>query len=168
MKSKHRTLLVVFFIIVALFAVNWLNSGSNMRPDLTFTDIDGQSHSLEQYNGKPILVTFWATDCTGCIQEMPELIALHKQYSDQGLVMIDIAMSHDSPKHIKAMRDERKLPFIITWDKDNEMALAFDNVRVTPTHFLIEPNGEISMRKIGSLNHIILEDKLHKMGLSAI
>ncbi|MDO7597277.1 MAG: TlpA family protein disulfide reductase [Pseudomonadota bacterium] len=164
MKTQHRNILLALVLIVALFAINWLNTSSSMRPELSFTDIDGQQHSLSQYTGKPILLTFWATDCPGCIQEMPDLIALHNQYTEQGLVMIDVAMAHDSLHHIKAMRDERKLPFIITWDHNAEMALAFDNVRVTPTHFLIAPEGEIIMRKIGNINIDYMHEKLQKMG----
>jgi peroxiredoxin len=164
MKKQHRNILLALVLIVALFAINWLNTSSSMRPELSFIDIDGQQHSLSQYIGKPILLTFWATDCPGCIQEMPDLIALHEQYTEQGLVMIEVAMAHDSLHHIKAMRDERKLPFIITWDNKAEIALAFDNVRVTPTHFLIAPEGEIIMRKIGNINIDYMHEKLKKMG----
>lgn len=164
MKMQHRNILFALTLIVGLFAINWLSTSSSMRPELSFTDIDGQQHSLSQYTGKPILLTFWATDCPGCIQEMPDLIALHNQYTEQGLIMIDVAMAHDSLDHIKAMRDERKLPFIITWDNKAEIALAFDNVRVTPTHFLIAPEGEIIMRKIGNINIDYMHEKLQKMG----
>lgn len=164
MKTQHRNILLAVALIVGLFAINWLNTSSSMAPELSFTDIDGQQHSLSQYTGKPILITFWATDCPGCIQEMPDLIALHNQYTEQGLIMIDVAMAHDSLDHIKAMRDERKLPFIITWDNKAEIALAFDNVRVTPTHFLIAPEGEIVMRKIGNINLNYMHEKLQKMG----
>ena len=166
MKSQHRNILFALTLIVGLFAINWLNSGSNIVPELSFTDIDGQQHSLSQYAGKPILITFWATDCPGCIEEMPDLIALHNQYADQGLTMIEVAMAHDSLHHIKAMRDDRKLPFIITWDNTAEIAFAFDNVRVTPTHFLIAPEGEITMRKIGNINIDYMHEKLQEMGLS--
>ncbi len=164
MKTQHRNILLAVALIVGLFAINWLNTGSSMAPELSFTDIDGQQHSLSQYTGKPILITFWATDCPGCIQEMPDLITLHNQYTEQGLIMIDVAMAHDSLDHIKAMRDERKLPFIITWDNKAEISLAFDNVRVTPTHFLIAPEGEIIMRKIGNINIDYMHEKLQKMG----
>lgn len=166
MKAQHRHLLFALILIVGLFAINWLNSSSNMLPELSFTDIDGQAHSFEQYKGKPILVTFWATDCPGCIKEMPDLIALYNQYASQGLTLIDVAMAYDSLDHIKAMRDDRQLPFIITWDNKSEIALAFDNVRVTPTHFLISPQGEITMRKIGEINYIYLQEKLQEMGLT--
>jgi len=166
MKAQHRNILLALILIVGLFAMNWLNTSSSMRPDLSFTDIDGQQHSLSQYTGKPILLTFWATDCPGCIQEMPDLIALYDQYTDQGLIMIDVAMAHDSLQHIRAMRDDRKLPFIITWDNNAEIAMAFDNVRVTPTHFLITAEGEITMRKIGNINLDVMHEKLQKMGLT--
>jgi len=166
MKSQYRHLLFALVLIAGLFAINWLNSGSNIRPELSFTDIDGQQHSLSQYAGKPILLTFWATDCPGCIQEMPDLVTLYNKYTEQGLIMIEVAMAHDSLDHITAMRDERKLPFIMTWDKNAEIALAFDNVRVTPTHFLIAPDGQIIMRKIGNININYMYEKLQEMGLS--
>ncbi|NQZ54319.1 MAG: TlpA family protein disulfide reductase [Piscirickettsiaceae bacterium] len=135
-------------------------------PDLSFVDIDNQQHSLAQYQGKPILMIFWATDCPGCIKEIPELIELHATYAEQGLTMIGVAMSYDSLDHIKAMRDKRKLPYTITWDHDTQISRAFGNVRVTPTHFLIDQNGDIVMRKIGALNINLLHEKLHSMGLT--
>lgn len=167
MKIFNRHILLIIGLLAGLFIINLLtNNSQKMMPELTFSDIDGQQHTLAQYQGKPILVTFWATDCPGCIQEMPELITLYNSYSSQGLTMFGIAMAHDSLDHIKAMRIKRKLPYLISWDQDSNIARAFDNVRVTPTHFLIAPNGEIVMRKIGGLNMDRLHNKLHTMGLT--
>ncbi len=104
----------------------------------------------------------------GCIKEMPELITLHEEYADKGLAMISVAMPHDYPEHIKAMRKEKGLPYLITWDESGEISAAFDNVRVTPTHFLISPEGEIVMRKIGVLDMELLEDRLAMMGLTPV
>ncbi|NQY26683.1 MAG: hypothetical protein HRT92_05840 [Piscirickettsiaceae bacterium] len=64
------------------------------------------------------------------------------------------------------MHANKKLPYTITWDKDGMISQAFGNVRVTPTHFLINPEGEIVMRKIGVLNSIRLHDMLQNMGLN--
>lgn len=167
MKAHTRHSLFAVVLITALFFINWLNNDNQkLAPEITFTDIDGVKHNLAQYQGKPVLLIFWATDCPGCIQEMPELIKLHHEFSAQGLTMIGVAMSYDSPEHIKAMREHKKLPYLITWDHKAEIAQAFDNVRVTPTHFLISPNGEIVMRKIGGLNLDRLHNKLYNMGLS--
>jgi len=168
MKTHHRLITFSIIIVIGLLAINWLiNNHQAIAPNIKFTDIDGKQHSLHDYLGKPTLVVFWATDCPGCIEEMPRLVKLHHDYFAQGFTIIAVAMSHDSLDHINAMRTARHLPYTITWDKDNKIAHAFDNVRVTPTHFLITPKGKITMRKIGDLNIDLLHKKLHNMGLSA-
>jgi len=160
-----KKLLIVIVIISGLFALNTFNSTNKLIPEFSFTDIDGQTLTTASYQGKPLLVIFWATDCPGCIQEMPELIKLYETYSPKEFSMLGIAMAHDSLNHIEAMRADKKLPYTITWDQNNKLAQAFGNVRVTPTHFLIAPNGEIVMRKIGTLNMSLIHEKLIDMGL---
>lgn len=162
----NRHAIFAIALVFGLFAINWFNhSGQNTAPTFSFKDIDQKAHTIEQYKGKPILIIFWATDCPACIAETPELIELYDTYAKQGLTMIAVALTHDTPEHIKAMRSERKLPYTITWDHDNSIAQAFGNVRITPTHFLIDPEGEIVMRKIGRINPIRIHAMLQSMGL---
>ena len=167
MKPVTRNILIALIVAVAALSTVMLMPGSRQpMPEISFTDIDGGQHQLADYKGQPILMIFWATDCPGCIKEMPELIALHQEYADQGLAMISVAMPHDYPQHIKAMRENKDLPYLITWDEEGKMTAAFDNVRVTPTHFLISPEGEIVMRKIGELKIESVKQKLASMGLT--
>jgi peroxiredoxin len=167
MTSLKKPLLFALILSGLLFAVIWMKSNNtHTAPDITFADIDGQQHSLRQYANQPVLMIFWATDCPGCVQEMSELNALYQDYADKGLAMIGVAMSHDSPEHIDAMRQQRQLPYTLTWDQNDDIATAFNRVRVTPTHFLIAPNGEIVMRKIGTLNFEQLREKIDNMLLT--
>jgi peroxiredoxin len=163
-----KLLIVLLAGVAGLATYLMLPTSGEPMPDISFTDIDGGQHQLADYKGQPILMIFWATDCPGCIKEMPELIALHEEYADQGLAMISVAMPHDYPEHIQAMREQKGLPYLITWDETGDISTAFDNVRVTPTHFLISPEGEIVMRKIGVLNMELLEDRLAMMGLTPV
>ena len=167
MKPHHY--FFVILITVVIYLINWINDENNkLSPNIIFNDIDGVQHSISRYQGHPILLIFWATDCPDCIREMPELIELNHKFSSKGLIIIAVAMSYDSLEHIKKMREHRKLPYLITWDNDNKFAKAFDNVRVTPTHFLIDPNGEITMRKIGFLNMNLLHKRLYLMGIQPV
>ncbi|PCJ32616.1 MAG: antioxidant AhpC [Gammaproteobacteria bacterium] len=154
------------FISLSLLLTLASCSNQAMVPELSFTDIDNKPHAFHDYRGQAVLVVFWATDCPSCIQEMPELIALHNQYSEKNLKIIAVAMDYDSLDHIHAMRAKKKLPYLIVWDKGMKISQAFGNIRVTPTHFLIAPDGEIVMRKIGALNMNYLEGILHNMGLN--
>ncbi len=99
--------------------------------------------------GKPVLVTFWATDCPGCIQEIPHLIDLYRQYHDQGLQIIAVAMYYDPPNHVVEMTKQQALPYDVALDIQAEHAKAFGDVRLTPTTFLISPAGSIALQKIG-------------------
>ena len=120
MKTSNPILLVAVVVFVGFFAMNWLNPGQNQRaPEIAFTDIDGLQHALTQYKQKPVLMIFWATDCPGCVKEMPELNALYRDYANQGLAMIGVAMPHDSPRTYRLPCDEqRQLPYTLTWDQE--------------------------------------------------
>lgn len=164
MKLRYYSLVIL--TTVALYLISQINNDHHrILSNIMFKDIDGMQHNLSQYHGKPVLITFWATDCPGCIREIPELIRLSHEFSSRGLIIIAVAMSYDSPERIKAIREHRQIPYLITWDNTNTFAQAFDNVRVLPTHFLIAPNGKIEMRKIGFLNIKLLHKKLYHMGI---
>ena len=159
--------IISIIILLTLFSIYWFDSKQQHSvPDMSLTDIDGNQFSLSSYKDKPLLVVFWATDCPGCIKEIPELIALNTEFQPQGFNILAVAMAHDKPSHIKAMRTQRQLPYTIVWDADGAIAQAFNNVRVTPTHFLLNANGDIVLRKIGELNMERLRQTLHDMGLS--
>jgi peroxiredoxin len=166
MNQTVRHALIVTVVVIAVAIALFMPTNKKI-PLLTFTDIDGQTHQLSDYHGQPLLVVFWATDCPGCIQEMPELISLYDEYKNTAFKIVSVAMPHDTPAHIKAMRSSKQIPYLITWDETGEISKAFDNVRVTPTHFLISPEGKIVMRKIGTMNLAVLKQKLAVMGIAA-
>jgi len=167
MKSGKRFALFIAALFALLFVVfMYKNATAPAYTELTFEDVDGKMHDFTEYAGKPILMIFWATDCPACIQELPELIALHEEYAKKGLVMLGVSLPHDTPSHIKAMREDRGLPYTLIWDSEGEISSAFNNVRVTPTHYLISPEGKIVMRKIGILDKESVSAQLAKMGLS--
>lgn len=169
MKPLIKNMLIVLLALVAIsIAYVAFTSTQQVAADIKFTDIDGNTHQLSDYKGQPVLMIFWATDCPGCIKEMPELIELHHQYAAQGLQMIGVAMPHDRPEHIQAMRRDKNIPYTITWDETGAIARTFDNVRVTPTHFLISPEGEIVMRKIGEMKMDQLKERFAMMGIEPI
>jgi len=158
--------IVSIILLLALFAFNFNARQQQTIPDIQMIDIDGNNISLSHYKNNPLLVVFWATDCPGCIKEIPDLIALNKEFAAQGFNILAIALSHDKLSHIQALRSQRQLPYTIVWDQQGTIAQTFNNVRVTPTHFLINPQGEIVLRKIGELNMERLRQALHDMGLS--
>ena len=63
--------------------------------DPALIDTQGYQKLLEQYKGKPLLVTFWATWCEPCRDEYPMLNELAKQYAPQGLKVVGVSLDQD-------------------------------------------------------------------------
>ena len=139
--------------LLGLLAYYWLApDGLKTRPDIGLMTIDGEELRLASLQGRPVLVTFWATTCNSCIREMPHLIELYDELAPLGLEIIGIAMDYDPPNRVVAMRKARNIPYPIALDLNADAARAFGNVRLTPTSFLIAPDGRIVYRKTGSMD----------------
>lgn len=135
-------------------------------PDVTFTTLDGQKIELSALRDKVVLVNFWATDCPGCIAEMPMLIETYKQYHERGFEIIAVAMSYDPPSRVLNYTTKNALPFPVMHDGFGEIAKSFDDVSLTPTAFIIDKQGQIISHVVGELDfaalRATLEQKLSK------
>lgn len=155
----------IFLIIGLLAATAWYWQTQTVRPApaVTFKTLKGDNLALTDLKGKPAIVTFWATDCPGCIEEIPHLISLHRQYSQRGLNIIAVAMHYDPPNHVLAMAESKQLPYIVTLDPSGELAQAFGNVQLTPTTFLIDRAGNIVLQKVGVFELADMQQRLEAL-----
>ena len=131
-------------------------------PEVTFTTLDGQKISMQALRGKTVLVNFWATDCPGCIKEMPELIDTYQQYKDKNFVVIAVAMPYDPPAQVANYTREKNLPFAVMHDGYGEMGKAFGDVNLTPTSFIFDAQGNRLQKVIGELNFAELRKLLNQ------
>lgn len=131
-------------------------------PDVTFTTLAGKHISMQSLRGKTVLVNFWATDCPGCIKEMPDLIQTYQQYKNKDFEVIAIAMPYDPPAQVLNYSQQKALPFPVMHDGHGEMVKAFGDVNLTPTAFLFNPRGERIQKIIGELDFAQLHALLDK------
>ena len=163
---KKQTFITSTFLIAiaALLGYLWLTpSGIKQAPELNVTTLQGQPMSLAALQGKPVLVTFWATTCPGCIKEMPHLIELYKELAPRGLEIIGIAMDYDPEDQVRTMVAQKKVPYPIALDKDGSAAQAFGGVSLTPSTFLIDPKGRIVQYKLGEMDMKALHNRIITM-----
>lgn len=165
MKLNKETLIPggVLVVVLALAAIGFMPAGLREAPPLVGQTLDGRLLTLKQLRGKPVLVTFWATTCPTCIQEMPHLIELYRDLNPKGLEIIGVAMSYDPPEQVRALAQQRHIPYPIVLDSQAQIARAFDNVRVTPTTVLISPEGRIVQYRLGLLDMPKLRETIESM-----
>ena len=162
---KNKTVLMAFCVLLAGAAVLILSSRAGLRqaPDITFNIIDGRQIRMEDLRGRPVLVTFWATSCRTCLKEIPHLVSLHRELSGHGFALIGVAMAYDPPNRVLDLVRHRNLPYAIALDIDGAVARAFDQVTVTPTSFLIDPDGRIISQASGALDMNKLHAQITKL-----
>ncbi|SNR88463.1 Peroxiredoxin [Methylobacillus rhizosphaerae] len=160
MSKKLRTILIPLVIIGLLAFLGVSLTQKPQAPDISFVTLEGKTLPMSSLQGKMVLVNFWATDCPGCIAEMPGLIETYQQYKDKGFEVIAVAMSYDGIQQVTNYSQNNALPFPVAHDSQGEAARSFDDVRVTPTSFIIDKQGRIIQKLIGELEFTALRKTL--------
>ncbi len=125
------------------------DKAASQLPDLPFTQLDGSVHRTSELKGRVTVVNFWATSCSTCVKEMPQMVATHKRFAAQGLEFLAVAMSYDPPAYVMQFARTRQLPFRVAIDHDGSIAQGFGDIQITPTTFVIDRRGNIAKRYIG-------------------
>ena len=148
--KAFRLALLAAILLIPTYLI--IKQSTNKAPAVIFSTITGQQVALKDLQGKPVIVTFWATDCPECLKEIPIFIDLYRQFHTQGLEIIAVAMPYDPPNHVITLANELHLPYAIALDLNFGLTHAFGDVELTPSTFLIRPDGSIETRYLGAFN----------------
>ncbi len=154
-------------IVLLLVLIVWQLQQKPSAPDIQFQSLQQQTITLKDLRGKTVMVNFWATTCPGCVAEMPKLVETWQQYHQQGFEVVAIAMQYDDLKQIQNFVQQKQLPFIVAYDADGKLSQAFGNITVTPTAFVLDPQGHIINKTIGDFNFAKLHESLQQQLKSA-
>ena len=136
-------------VAVAVAAGVFFSSGSSAAPASTFVLLDGSKQTTEDLKGKVTLVNFWATSCVTCVAEMPKVIDTYNKYRARGYDTLAVAMSYDPPSYVVNFTETRKLPFKVAIDNTGAVAQAWGDVKLTPTTYIVNKQGQIVKRYVG-------------------
>jgi cytochrome c biogenesis protein CcmG/thiol:disulfide interchange protein DsbE len=170
----RRAVLIVVAIIlaVAIYEVGRRSSthskpggalsvGHSVAPDFSLQDLNGQPLQLANYRGKVVLLDFWATWCTPCLDEIPHFVALQNQYREQGLQVIGISMD-DGPTPVRQFYQQFKMNYPVALGTD-KLAEAYGGVLGLPVTFLIGRDGQVAAKYVGEVQMPVLEQKIKSL-----
>lgn len=137
------------------------------RPEFAAPDLDGQLRNIKEWDGKLILLNFWATWCPPCLKEIPDFIELQKTYGDQDFQIIGIAIDDE-----EAVREYVKVvgmnyPTMAVQDEGIGLARRFGNAAgVLPYTVIINRDGEISHTITGELSKLRAKELMEEHGIN--
>jgi len=150
-------------LLAAAATLGLAGCAKDPAPESTFVLLDGARQSTADLKGKVTLVNFWATSCTTCVAEMPQIVATYNQYKGKGYDTLAVAMSYDPPAYVVNYAETRKLPFKVAIDNTGAVAKAWGDVQLTPTSYLLNKKGEIVKRYVGEPDFDALHQLLDKL-----
>lgn len=130
----------------------------------TLPDENGKPQALKQWQGKIIVLNFWATWCPPCREEMPELSALNTEYQDKNVIVIGIAL--DEIGLIKEFDEQNNISYPLLAAEDTGGKLAFDlgnDKSALPYTVIIKSDGGIANTYFGRISKALLEETLVKL-----
>lgn len=142
-----------------LMTASLLACSQNQAPQTRFELLDQTALTTADLRGKVTLVNFWATSCTTCVAEMPQIIETYEKFKGRGFETLAVAMDYDPPEYVQNFARSRQLPFMVALDRSGDAAKAWGDVKLTPTTYIVNKRGEIVKRYIGAPNF----DDLHAL-----
>jgi thiol-disulfide isomerase/thioredoxin len=105
-------------------------------------DLDGNTHTLSSYRNKWVLVNFWATWCSPCLEEIPDLVMLHDKRKSKNFEVIGIAVDYKSSDEIRKFADDNLMSYPVVLGDDRTVK-QFGSTDVLPISYLYNPQGKL-------------------------
>ena len=135
-------------------------------PHFELVDRAGQRRSLADWQGKALIVNFWATWCAPCLQEMPELSALHAMRSN--VEVVGLAYEDIELDEMQAFLKEHPVAYPIAIIDTFSPPKDFATPRGLPMTYLIAPDGKVARQFLGPVNAQEIEQAIVAAGGKAV
>ncbi len=149
------------FIYLLSVEPNPTNSILTDAPDFSLNTVDGKPIKLSQFEGKIVVLNFWASWCPPCRKEIPDLVAAQNRYRDRGVEILGVAVDGDQPEKIEAFVKKSGINYTIALD--NGQLFETWGGSAIPLTFFIDRKGRIRERFDGLITPEELNDRLEQM-----
>jgi thiol-disulfide isomerase/thioredoxin len=135
------------------------HSGGKARLDFTLKDMHGVDVRLDSFEGKVLVINFWATWCLPCKAEIPDLVALQAKYQDD-LVVLGISVD-DTAEQIKPYAIQYKVNYrMLVGNKREDVQEALGPLMAVPVSVIVDRDGNIAVKHTGIATREQLETEI--------
>lgn len=118
--------------------------------DFSLRDINGKEVSLAQYKGQVVVMSFWATWCGPCKEEMPHLEAMYRAHKDEGLTVLSISIDDArSASRVKPYIKKMGYSFPVLLDRESKVIGSYNPPKTVPYTVVIDRNFEVAQKTAG-------------------
>jgi peroxiredoxin len=133
-----------------------------IAPDFKLEDLGGQEIQLSDYRGQVVLINFWATWCSYCRTEFPEIQRAYESNREAGFVVLAVNVQ-DRRQSVEAYAQELGLTIPVLLDPLGRASASY-KARGLPTSYFVDPKGVIVLKQVGPIDQAIIERVLEQAG----
>lgn len=130
----------------------------NVAPDFILKSLDGKTHKLSDYRGKKVMLNLWATWCSPCREEMPDMQSFYAEHKSDSfeILAVNLTSSEKSIDQVQVFTQKHSITFPILLDPDDHVAGRFEVFQI-PSTYILNEQGVIEQKMIGPMNKEIME-----------
>jgi peroxiredoxin len=145
-----------------LLSVSTAYAAAKMPPFSLPDAVSGSTVNSTNFTGKTLLITFFATWCPPCMQEVPALIELHQQFSKANFSVVGLSVDEGGSSVVAKLVEKRSINYPVLM-ADAATARNFGGVVGIPTSFLVNKEGNVVKKYPGYVPHEVLEQDIKKI-----
>lgn len=155
--SSVKLLALVLVIAQAFSGCGEKDETSIASPyDFSLRDLEGEKVSFSDFQGRVIMINFWAPWCGPCRMETPDLVALYDEYESEGLQILGVAVSFRGEQSVHDFAEAYRVNYPILLG-NMEVIKSYGGFRGIPTTFLFSRNGELKAKFEGMRSRDVFE-----------
>ena len=130
-------------------------------PNFVLQDLEGNQVALSDFQGKKVLLNFWASWCGPCRAEIPHMVKLYNELEGEGFEIVAVNIGED-PSKVRKFVQEYRMPFPVLLDRTGQVGRMYA-VRGIPTSYFIDEKGFILGRHVGTLSDALLRQYVSQL-----
>ncbi|ASA22959.1 redoxin domain-containing protein [Paenibacillus donghaensis] len=169
-KARKPIQIVILFLIVlvggyaigsSVFGGGGVPEEGSNAPSFELLGLDGKTHTLEEYEGKAVVLNFWGSWCAPCVKEMPALQTQWEKWKDQDVVIVGVNVGEDQMT-VENFVKQVAIDFPIVMDPGRDAVRSY-GISPLPTTFFINAKGKVDSIHIGQLDLNSLDSEIGKL-----